>query len=186
MKLLKPLSKLALITGLLIQSPAQAVDFVFGLGLSGGGDTIMTLNYTDGTTEDMNAGDGVDIYGGLRFPISDSSGIETRIGYFFDSPSVQNGTVETTRTTMDALLYIQGERIYIAGGLTRHSNISFSCNVTSICNSTIDFEDANGFKVEIGMRLGGMTIGLRANQMDYTIVNGGTGDASNVGLFISN
>ena len=66
---------------------AQAADagspfkFLLGAGLTFGGDTLITVPFTDGSTDDVKAGGLVHLYGGGEYRLSDMFALQATVGY---------------------------------------------------------------------------------------------------------
>jgi len=172
---------------LLLTSTAEvyAIEFIVGTALDSGGDTITTLHYNAGTSQEIKAGNGLELFAGLKIPFSQSSGIRTTIGYKFDTPSVKDGTVGFSRIPFEILGYFESDMIYVSAGVSLHSHAKFECNVSSICNSIADFENAQGAKLEAGFKIAKMLIGLRMTRIEYIAPTGTIYDGSALGLFVS-
>jgi opacity protein-like surface antigen len=103
---------------------AQAADaaspfkFLLGAGLTFGGDTLITVPFTDGSREDIKAGGLVQLYGGGEFRLGDKVALQATIGYHVnDTSAASNGSVRFTRVPVDVLaLYELNDKVRIGAG----------------------------------------------------------------------
>ena len=77
---------------------AQAADgtpfkLLLGIGLTGGGDTLITVPFTDGSRDDIKAGELVQLYGGGEFRLADRLALQATVGYHVnDTRAASNGS----------------------------------------------------------------------------------------------
>ena len=103
---------------------AQAADagspfkFLLGAGLTFGGDTLITVPFTDGSTDDIKAGGLIHLYGGGEYRFGDAFALQATVGYHInDTKAASNGSVRFTRIPVDLLgLYSLTDKIRIGGG----------------------------------------------------------------------
>lgn len=152
-----------------------------GLVLEGnlefGGDDVATIVFDDGSSEDVKAGDGVTVAGGLHFqPAHSPLDLRATVGYKFvrtedgDSDLGMNRVVWELAGTLDL-----GQKFWIGGGLTHHSNIEFDADGL---DRDLEFDDATGYTLEAGWSF----IALTYTDLEYTDEFGNDYDASNVGV----
>ncbi|MFM2057869.1 MAG: hypothetical protein RLY71_2254 [Pseudomonadota bacterium] len=95
-----------LVAGCLLAGMAQARDQmqpVFGVGLTGGGETLVTVPFQDGSSQKISSGGQVHLYGGLRLPVMPRFAVQATIGYHFDNVSASNGSVRFSRFPVELL-----------------------------------------------------------------------------------
>jgi opacity protein-like surface antigen len=103
---------------------AQAADagspfkFLLGAGLTFGGDTLITVPFTDGSTDSIKAGGLVHLYGGGEYRFGDQFAVQATVGYHInDTKAASNGSVRFTRIPVDLLaLYSVTEKVRLGGG----------------------------------------------------------------------
>jgi outer membrane protein W len=87
-------------------STPSPVRFMAGIGLSVGGQTITTVQYTDGSSSNISSGTGGIIHAGLDWRISDAFSSQLTVGYQFrETPLAKNGSASFTRVPVDLLVY---------------------------------------------------------------------------------
>ncbi|HEV2111806.1 MAG TPA: hypothetical protein VGT99_10670 [Gammaproteobacteria bacterium] len=90
-------------------------------GIGGGGDTLVTVQYSNGDTKTIHAGDG--LYGdlGVQHNFADSAwSIKATAGFDYAAASGSNATVSFERYPLDLLAIYSIGRSHIGFGLTEH------------------------------------------------------------------
>lgn len=121
------MKKILLVVALAVVSAfnAQAADagapfrFLLGVGLTGGGDTLVTVPFTDGSQDSIKAGGIVHLYGGGEYRVSDRFALQATVGYHInDTRAASNGSVRFTRIPVDVLaLFNVTDQIRLGGGV---------------------------------------------------------------------
>lgn len=92
-----------------------------GLGVTGGGDTLATVEYTNGDRQNIKSGGAVEIVGGVEYrqeglPVS----VRGSIAYHFDSSHARNGDVQFARWPVELLaLWHPDESISVGAGVRK-------------------------------------------------------------------
>ncbi len=115
----------AAMVGTLATPQAQAADAnapfkpLLGLGLTSGGDKLVTVQFTDGSSSNVKAGDLFVLYGGAEFRLGDRLGLQATVGYHSaDSKAASNGSVKFTRIPVDVLLMFSAtDSVRLGGGI---------------------------------------------------------------------
>ena len=77
---------------------------LIGLALTGGGDKLASVDYSNGGSKDITAGGLVQIYGGLEYHEKGSPfGFQGTIGYHFDNTSADNGNQRFQRWPIEGI-----------------------------------------------------------------------------------
>lgn len=101
---------------------AQAADGirpVIGLDFTFGGDTLVSVPYTNGDTKNIKAGGLVHFFGGAEYQ-SGNFALQGTVGYHRDSTAADNGSVTFTRVPVEVLgLWTVGEQVRLGGGLRK-------------------------------------------------------------------
>jgi opacity protein-like surface antigen len=103
---------------------AQAADaaspfrFLLGAGITFGGDTLITVPFTDGSRDDIKAGGLVQLYGGGELRLGDKVAAQVTVGYHVnDTKAATNGSVRFTRVPVDLLaLYSVTDKVRLGAG----------------------------------------------------------------------
>lgn len=176
--------------GFVITQPAQAaLDIMVELGIHDGGDDIITVNFTDGSSRDMQAGEFLSLGAGVAWDIG--SVMETRLyaGWKGDEVSADNGSVKLNRWTSNFMLLFKAGGWRFGGGAAYHWSIELDGSGAAT-NASAEFDDALGAVAEIDYYFNeNAYVGLQYLNIEYdrraTLGNSArTFDASSIGLTI--
>jgi hypothetical protein len=143
-----------------------------------GGDRILTVDFEDGDSQDVRAGQGLALSIGGYFRPSAASRfeIDASLGYKFVTTAASNADIHVSRTVAQlGTRYRWPNGFYLAGGLVHH--IDPKLNGDGFFED-VSFDDATGFGGEIGWRW----IGLHFSNLEYSSPFYEDIDASSVGL----
>jgi hypothetical protein len=173
MKFTKMVLAASLIAG---ASFANASETKLGIqgGYASGGDTLATINFTDGSSETLKAGSGILIGVFTIAPLSDNGvALKLAANYLNDSVTATNGEVTFTRLPIDALVLKQMNKWQVAAGLTYHLNPQYKSTFDS--NEKIDADNALGLLLEANYQVYSkgedslsINIGARYTNIEYT------------------
>ncbi len=92
--------------------------FLVGLGLTAGGDTLATVQYSDGGTDKLKAGGDVLFYAGADYRFNDFFSLEGNVGYHLASTRLaRNGDATFKRVPVEFLLhYYVSETVRFGAG----------------------------------------------------------------------
>jgi len=77
---------------------------LLGIAITGGGDKLSSIEYTNGTTQSVTAGGLVQFYGGAEFHQAGSPiGFQATLGYHVDQASASNGNQKFERFPLEAI-----------------------------------------------------------------------------------
>ena len=155
---------------------ANASDTKFGIqgGYASGGDTLATVNFTDGSSESLKSGSGISIGAFTIIPISDNGvAIKLAANYLHDSVTATNGEVTFTRLPLDALVLKQMNKWQVAAGLTYHLNPLYESTFDS--GSKVDADNALGLLLEANYQVYSndslaLNIGASYTNIEYSFV----------------
>lgn len=104
---------------------AQAADIrpLIKAGFDVGGDTMVTVVFTNGDTEKVRANEGFYLGGGAAI-LDDARNMEYHVtlAYKFALINADNGDIEWTRIPLEALAFYRFPRVRVGGGLAYHIN----------------------------------------------------------------
>jgi len=80
-----------------------AVRPVIGMGLTGGGDTLVRVTYTNGDSAKVHAGGLIAFHGGLEVRFTDLVSAQALVGYHVDRANASNGDVIFERVPFELL-----------------------------------------------------------------------------------
>jgi hypothetical protein len=130
------------------QAEQERPTITLNLDYMSGGEKLVEMEYTDGSSDSVSAGAGIGFGAGLRQSVAEQVSIEGRLGYLSDTASGKDGfgrTVEFTFSTLpvDILAHYEAGKHSIGGGLTYHMNPSLDIDGTEF-----EFDNAMGTLIE--------------------------------------
>ena len=151
--------------------------FVLEADLEYGGDDLITVDFTDGSSQEIKAGQGVTLaLGGHYRPVDSPFSVRSTLGYKYVTTKASNADISIGRTVIELVgNYLWDNGWWIGGGITHHSSIKFDADGFG---RDVSFDDATGPTLEAGWRW----IALSYTMLDYKGEFGGEWDASSVGL----
>jgi hypothetical protein len=128
---------------------AKPLRFVFGAGLTLGGDKIATGFYDDDSEFNIKAGDSIALQAGIDYRVNPQFSVQGTIGYHVDQARADNGHLRFDRIPLELLGYYHvSEKVRVGGGLRYVTNVSFSSSGASDVGD-YDFTDSTGAVAEI-------------------------------------
>jgi hypothetical protein len=170
-----------------LAQPAWAADssarfgFLVEADIEYGGDDIITVSFTDGTDQDIKAGQGATVAAGGYFKPHESSPFSVRgtVGYKFVTTAASNADIGIDRTVFELVgNYEWPSGFWLGAGLTQHTGIELDGDGFG---PNVDFDDATGFTAEVGWKW----LSLSYTAIDYKDEFGGEWDAGSVGLALA-
>lgn len=173
------LAVVAAISLSVVTGTASALDtkFHYKAGYDGGGDTLITVRFTNGDTENIKANRGLFFGGGVSF-LNDARNLETEVSlsYKIDDITASNGDVKWSRWPLDILVFYCMPQVRLGGGVTFHLNPDFSTSGAASVSSngttlpSVNFKNAQGMILQGDWRINDkMNLGLRYTSLDYEI-----------------
>jgi hypothetical protein len=99
----------------------QPVRFLFGIGVSGGGDKLVSGQYEDGSTVDIRAGGLVYLTAGIDYRLLPEFSLQGTINYHVDDASAWNGDLRFERFPIELIGYYQPHPAFRIGGGVRYT-----------------------------------------------------------------
>jgi len=103
------------------QRPGDPVRPFVGFGLTYGGDTLESFDFSNGTSAKVRAGGMVDFKGGVDFIVSGPVSMQASVGYHTDSANGSNGDYRFSRVPLELLAYFSPVSNFRMGGGLRKS-----------------------------------------------------------------
>ena len=170
------------------QTPAQerSVRAFIGAGLTGGGDSLATVVFTNGSTEDIRAGALVHVYGGVEFRLAPQFTVQTSLGYHVDDTGGgSNGSLRFSRYPVELLAHYQIDpRVRLGGGARFISSAKLDGSGV-LAGNRIDFDSTVGAVIE-GEYLVTPSMGLKLRYVNDKYKTGGVSvDGSHGGFYFT-
>lgn len=164
---------------------------LLGLGLDFGGNKIAEAFFTNGDNVDIRSHEGIALAGGIYSLFTDNLGLQATVGYKSDSANAKNGDISFKRIPMELLAMYQVENHRIGGGLAYHMNTEYECKADSICDVSIEYDNALGavisydYSIKASETKGTYLIGAKYSNMTYNPVKSGKSlNGSGIGIFL--
>ncbi|HEY8023338.1 MAG TPA: outer membrane beta-barrel protein [Burkholderiaceae bacterium] len=174
---------LALALPIIFASSAHAADvvepnplrFMVGIGLTGGGESIATVNYTDGSSSNVSSGSGVQLMMGLDYRINESFSVQGSVGYHGGfTPQASNGDASFDRYPIELLAYYHPDQHWRVGGGVRFVESPKLKASGAASDIGMDFKNTTGAIVEVEYFFTPHTsIKVRGVKESYTPTYGG-------------
>lgn len=137
---------------------APGMHFVLDAAFEGGGDKILTVFFTDGSTQDVYAGQGGTFAAGFeyRLPRAPRVALGATLGYKFVTTAADNADISFTRIPIDLTARVDlNPAWWVAGGATFHTAIEFDGDGFA---PNASLPSATGVTAEIGWKWIGLTM----------------------------
>ena len=144
---------------------------------TGGGDSVCKASFTDGSTQDINAGQGFDFGLGAHYKFeANPIDLNATIGYKWVTTKATNANVNLSRTVLELRAdYIFKNDFWIGTGPVWHSDIKLNSDGYG---QNAGFDNAQGLTVKGGWRW----IALAYTSMRYKDEFGYNYDANSIGV----
>jgi hypothetical protein len=156
---------------------------LFKAGYDFGGDAMVTVLFTDGSTRTIRANQGLHLGGGAAI-INEARNWEFHVtlAYKFALINASNGDVTWTRFPLEALAFYRFEKIRLGGGLACHINPRLEGSGV-IGGLDVKFKNATGAVLQADWRITEqMAAGLRYTILEYDARGPSTGSTKSDGL----
>ena len=130
------------------QTRYRPVDFVAGIGVTAGGSTLTTVQYADGSFQDISAGSGLMFYAGVETGIGEFASLQATLGYHVDTTHASNGDVRFSRYPIELLAYVPVNpvlRVGVGARFVNNPRLQGSGVASSV---DVQFDSTVGFVVE--------------------------------------
>lgn len=158
-----------------------------GLGITGGGDKLATVEYTNGDTQNINSGGLVEFRGGAEYRAPNQPwAVQASIGYHVDRTAARNGDITFSRWPIELIgLWSAAPNVRLGAGLRYATNARLSSSGASYIGN-YDMSASTGAIVEAEY-LFTPHMGLAARYVSerYKFDNGVSVDGNHVGVHFS-
>ena len=136
----------------LVAATAQAVEFkgVVGFGIDFGGDVLLSGTYTDGSTWEAKANQGLVLNGGIVM-VTGSFETQATIGYKFGGPQAKNGSVTFDEMPLELMEFYRTSIIRMGVGVSYLNSPKLVVDLPSgSLNGTYKFDNSLAYVAQIG------------------------------------
>ncbi|HUX91245.1 MAG TPA: hypothetical protein VMV48_11225 [Gallionellaceae bacterium] len=129
---------------------AQAAEFkrVAGIGIDFGGETMASAVYTDGSSANVKANNGM-VFNAGGVMINDQYETQLTVGYKFGGPFAKNGSVTWDTVPLELIQFLRTNNVRIGLGFSYHINPRLMVDLPG-SNYTNNYENALGTIALIG------------------------------------
>ena len=155
-------------------------------GVDVGGDTMVTVVFTDGDTQKVRANDGFYLGGGAAI-IDDAQDMEYHVtlAYKFALIDGDNGDIEWTRIPLEALAFYRFQHVRFGGGLTYHINPKLEGSGL-VGGLDVEFKNALGVVLQADWRITELIASAaRYTFLEYDAEGAFTGSAKSNGVGVT-
>lgn len=99
-------------------SPAR---FLVGMGLSGGGDKLVSARYTDGDTVNLHGGGLIYFTAGVDYRFTPEFSLQGTVNYHVDQANARNGDIKFQRFPVELIGYYHPNPSWRVGGGVRYA-----------------------------------------------------------------
>lgn len=138
-----------------------------GLGLSGGGDELASVTYTNGDTYHVKAGALMYLTAGVDYRVSPQFSIQTTVNYHFDRANGKNGDIKFERFPIEVIGYYQPNAQWRVGGGVRYVSSAKLSSSGVIAGLDVKFDNTTSAVVE-GEYFFGPKFGMKVRYVNET------------------
>jgi hypothetical protein len=122
------------------------------VGITGGGDTIATTQYSNDTSQDIKAGGLFQFGGGVLWQATDIPlATQFTVNYHVDDTTASNGSATFDRVPIELTLFYTGvDKWRFGGGVRFVQSPKYRGHIDGVSDQAINFKNTTGALVEIG------------------------------------
>lgn len=138
-----------------VPAPDERVaHFVLTGGVTYGGDTLETANYTNGDSVDIKAGGLIQLGAGLLLKMPDDPiALQLTANYQWDGVKAKNGDATFSRVPLEATLFYTGVDRWRFGVGARYVTSPHLHGLEDAGGQNIDFKSTTGALIDVGYRI---------------------------------
>jgi len=150
---MKKASVLLLLTPLFAIAEDWSITPLVGIEGQFGGDTIETIEYTDGTDQDILAGNGLVFYGGVLMDLPlDNAQLRSTLGFKYSTSAASNVDVSKIAWPLEVgLRYSLENGLFVEAGAVKHLAASYSSSGAGF-NRDDEYDTSIGLNLKAGWR----------------------------------
>lgn len=168
------------------QSAPLRSNLFVNIGYGSGGDTLASVQMTDGSVQSIKAGKGLTLKGGVEFWVGQDATFQLSAAYHVDDTTATNGDITFSRWPIEGLMFWNlNDRVRLGGGLRKATGAKLKGSGVASSFGSYLLESSTGIVLEGEYLFTPQTgVTLRYVKESFT-VNGGpsiSGDHVGVGL----
>lgn len=151
------------------QSAPDPLRFMVGIGLTAGGQNVATAQYTDGSSNNISAGTGVQLMTGVDYRLNQSVSFQATVGFRGRVALASNGDASFNRYPIELLAYYNVNEKWRVGGGIQYINHPSLYGTGALSNLNEDFKSTTGVILEAEyFPISHLGIKFRAVKESYT------------------
>ncbi len=144
----KQIAVVAAMLALSLNCQAEGLRPVVGASITGGGETLLELHYTDGSTQKIRSGGFLHMFGGAEYEF-DKFALQANIGYHVDDSTAKNGSAKFSRWPVELIgLWKIDSNLRAGVGVRKATGAKISSSGALSLGGSIDLESKAGFIVQ--------------------------------------
>lgn len=179
----------------LAQAPQQNFRFGMMFGVTGGGDTLATVRFTNGDSENIKAGGLLHLAAGVVWaPSQIPFGGHLMAGYHVDNITADNGDLRFSRYPIEVMANWTGAQPLRLGVGARYVNSpKLKVDINGQGGANVDYKNTVGLIAEVGYQFSPTGwVALRGTFEDYkaksvngvNVTSAGTSSGNSIGLYL--
>jgi len=119
-------------------SSAQAAEFkgVVGLGYDVGGETLVTVVYTDGSSTDVKANEGFIFNGGIVM-VTGAFETQATIGYKYGGANAKNGSISFNVLPIELMEFYRTSNLRMGLGISYHTSPTLKVDISGSSSNEV-------------------------------------------------
>ena len=141
------------------QAQERTVRGVLGMGLTGGGDTLATVVYTDGSTDNIKSGGLLHVFGGAEFRLGPQATMQATIGYHVDETNGNSdGSLRFSRYPLELLAHYHVTPAFKLGDMVDDPLAMYLVDLYTVA---ANLSGIPAISIPCGMSTGGLPLALQ-------------------------
>lgn len=161
---------------------------IVGLGYQGGGEKLLTVYFTDGSDEAIEANGGFFFNAGVSYDLTEQYIVQSMLGYQSDTANAENGDVAWSSFPWETSLLMRVNQFLVGGGIVFHLSPELTSSGIVSLGKDLSFDTALGTQVQAAWTSDPshgreFQIGLHYQMIDFKY-NATTFDGNTLGAFL--
>jgi hypothetical protein len=161
---------------------------LIGGGFTFGGDNLATVFFTDGSTEDIKAGQLIQFYAGLEYQPVPTFSLQATVGYHVDDSGDGDASLRFSRYPVELLGHFHLDEHWRLGGGARFVGNAKLAPRGGLGGATLEYGDTTGVVVEGEYRFTprlGLKVRYVSEEYELQAPFSGTFDGSHLGVMLN-
>ncbi|MGV6818307.1 MAG: hypothetical protein ACWA44_13700 [Thiotrichales bacterium] len=121
---------------------------IVGLGYQGGGEKLLTVYFTDGSDEAIEANGGFFFNAGVSYDLTEQYVVQSMLGYQSDTANAENGDVAWSSFPWETSLLMRVNQFLVGGGIVFHFGPELTSSGIVSLGRDLSFDTALGTQIQ--------------------------------------